>query len=128
MIETPSAAFSQSSRDRRSPLTNSTFLLASKSLSAFLRRSSRLEDRMKQRRLVKPYSKSFSTTFEPIKPLDPVTRMRSPANAIDLGITSRTGAYDNDRVSVLLRHTRIPCSLLILQLRPMVGQPRRESV
>src|SRR4029077_18582998 len=47
--------------------------------STFCRRLSRLEDRTKQRILAKPYSRSISTTFEPIKPLDPVIRMRSPA-------------------------------------------------
>src|SRR6266480_1375235 len=84
MIETSSAAFLQSSRERRSPVTSSTFLPASNRLSAFSRRSIRLEGRMKQRRLAKPYSRSFSTTFEPIKPLDPVTRMHSFGTAMDL--------------------------------------------
>src|SRR6266576_1661812 len=82
MIETPSAAFLQSSRERRSPFTSSTFLPALNRLSAFSRRSSRLENRMKQRRLAKPYSRSFSTTLEPIKPLDPVTKIRSSVDAI----------------------------------------------
>jgi hypothetical protein len=37
-------------------------------------------------------------------------------------------AKDNARVRVLLRHTRIPCSLLILQLRKMVAWSRGEFV
>src|SRR5207253_10539858 len=81
MIETPSAAFRQSSRDRRSPMTNSTFLSAGNRSSASFKRDKRLEGRTKQRRLAKPYSRSFSTTLAPIKPFDPVTRMRS------LGVT-----------------------------------------
>jgi hypothetical protein len=32
--------------------------------------------------LAKPYSQSISTTFAPIKPLDPVTKMRSHGLAI----------------------------------------------
>src|SRR5882724_4841657 len=82
MIETPSVAFRQSSRDRRSPMINSTFLPAGKRSSASFKRGKRLDGRTKQRRLAKPYSRSLSTTFEPIKPLDPVTRMRSPGEAI----------------------------------------------
>src|SRR5438309_4670198 len=61
-----------------------TFLLASRSLSAFSRRLSRLEDRMKQWSLEKPDSRRISTTFVPIKPLDPVTRMHSFGKAMDL--------------------------------------------
>src|SRR5438105_4578939 len=63
---------------------NLTFLLASRSLSAFSRPPSRLEDRTKQWRLAKPYSRRISTTFVPIKPLDPVTRMQSFGEAMDL--------------------------------------------
>src|SRR5438552_14690800 len=84
MIETPAVAFLQSSCDRRSPMTNSTFGRACTSRSSFFRGSSLLEGRTKQRRLAKPYSRSFSTTFEPIKPLDPVTRMHSFGKAMDL--------------------------------------------
>src|SRR5437868_14190168 len=61
-----------------------TFLLASRSLSAFSRRLSRLEDRMKQWSLEKPDSRRISTTFVPIKPLDPVTRMQSFGEAMNL--------------------------------------------
>src|SRR5438876_3321907 len=61
-----------------------TFLLASRSLSAFSRRLSRLEDRMKQWSLEKPDSRRISTTFVPMKPLDPVTRMQSFGEAMDL--------------------------------------------
>ena len=86
MIETPAVAFRQSSSDRRSPMTNSTFWRCT-SPSSFFRRSSLLEGRTKQRRLAKPYSRSFSTTFEPIKPLDPVTRMHSFGKAMDLRFT-----------------------------------------
>src|ERR1700737_1756571 len=82
MIETPSAAFRQSSRDRRSPMANSTFLPAGNRPSTSCKPGKWLDSRTKQRRLAKPYSRSFSTTFEPIKPLDPVTRMRSPGEAI----------------------------------------------
>src|SRR5437868_5948842 len=84
MIETPAVAFRQSSCDRRSPMTNSTFWQACTSPSSFFRRSSLLEGRTRQRTVVKPYSISFSTTFEPIKPLDPVTRMQSFGEAMDL--------------------------------------------
>src|SRR4026208_1319133 len=84
MIETPAVAFLQSSCDRRSPMTNSTFWRACTSPSSFFRRSSLLEGRTKQRRLAKPYSRSSRTTFEPIKPLDPVTRMHSFGTAMDL--------------------------------------------
>src|SRR5437763_15091675 len=84
MIETPAVAFRQSSCDRRSPMTNSTFWRAFTSPSSFFRRSSLLEGRTRQRTVVKPYSRNFSTTFEPIKPLDPVTRMQSFGEAMDL--------------------------------------------
>src|SRR6266480_1595671 len=84
MIETPAVAFLQSSCDRRSPMTNSTFWRACTSPSSFFRRSSLLEGRTKQRRLAKPYSRSSWTTFEPIKPLDPVTRMQSFGETMDL--------------------------------------------
>src|SRR5438094_5146883 len=84
MIETPAVAFLQSSCDRRSPMTNSTFWRACTSPSSFFRRSSLLEGRTKQRRLAKPYSRSSWTTFEPIKPLDPVTRMHSFGEAMNL--------------------------------------------
>src|SRR6266513_6073809 len=84
MIETPAVAFLQSSCDRRSPMTNSTFWRACTSPSSFFRRSSLLEGRTKQRRLAKPYSRSSWTTFEPIKPLDRVTRMQSFGTAMDL--------------------------------------------
>src|SRR6266446_10139712 len=87
MIETPSTAFRQSSRDRRSPTTNSTFLPAGNRSSTSFKRGKRLDGRTKQRRLAKPYSRSFSTTFEPIKPLDPVTRMHSFGKAMDLRFT-----------------------------------------
>src|SRR5438477_5417632 len=82
MIETPSAAFRQSSRDRRSPMAKSAFLPAGNRSSTSFKRGKRLDGRTKQRRLAKPYSISFSTTFEPIKPLDPVIRMRSSGEAI----------------------------------------------
>ena len=65
-------------------MTNSTFWLAWTSPSSFFRRSSLLEGRTRQRTVVKPYSISFSTTFEPIKPLDPVTRMQSFGEAMKL--------------------------------------------
>src|ERR1700738_449878 len=81
MIETPSAAFRQSSSERRLPVTNSTSLSGNRLIS-FFKHAKRLDGRTKQRRLAKSYSRSFSTTFEPIKPLDPVTRMRSPGKAI----------------------------------------------
>src|SRR5439155_5464556 len=84
MIETPAVAVLQSSCDRRSPMTNSTFWLACTSPSSFFTRSSLLEARTKQRRLAKPHSRSFSTTFEPIKPLDPVTRMQSFGEPMNL--------------------------------------------
>src|SRR5437763_7155968 len=84
MIETPAVAFPQSSCDRRSPMTNSIFWRACTSPSSFFRRSSLLEGRTRQRTVVKPHSRSFSTTFEPIKPLDPVTRMQSFGEAMDL--------------------------------------------
>src|SRR5438309_11002968 len=61
-----------------------TFLLASRSLSAFSRRLSGLEDRMKQWSLEKPDSRRISTTFVPMKPLEPVTRMQSFGEAMDL--------------------------------------------
>ena len=63
--------------ESRSPVTNSTFLPASNRLIAFSRRSSRLEGRMKQRRLQKPYREESRQPLTPIKPFDPVTRMRS---------------------------------------------------
>src|SRR5216117_3041031 len=84
MIEMPSVAFRQSSRDRRSPMTNSTFLPAGNRSSASFKRDKRLDGRTKQRRLAKPHSRSFSTTFEPIKPLDPVTRMQSFGEPMNL--------------------------------------------
>src|SRR5206468_12834627 len=84
MIETPAVAFLQSSCDRRSPMTNSTFWLAWTSPSSFFRRSSLLEGRTRQRTVVKPYSRSSWTTFEPIKPLDPVTRMQSFGEPMNL--------------------------------------------
>src|SRR5881275_2693117 len=84
MIETPAVAFLQSCCDRRSPMTNSTFWRACTSPSSFFRRSSLLEGRTKQRTVAKPYSRSFSTTFEPINPLDPVTRMQSFGEAMNL--------------------------------------------
>src|SRR5437763_3331171 len=84
MIETPAVAFRQSFCDRRSPMTNSTFWQACTSPSSFFRRSSLLEGRTRQRTVVKPYSRSSWTTFEPIKPLDPVTRMHSFGKAMDL--------------------------------------------
>src|SRR5207248_3606243 len=80
----PAVAFLQSSCDRRSPMTNSTFWRADTSPSSFLRRSRLLEARTKQRRLAKPYSRSSWTTFDPIKPLDPVTRMQSFGEAMNL--------------------------------------------
>src|SRR5205814_8883329 len=89
MIETPSAAFRQSSRDRRSPMTNSTYHPAGNRSGASFQRDKRLDGRTKQRRLPKPYSRSFSTTFEPIKPLDPVTRMQSDGEAIYSRFISR---------------------------------------
>src|SRR5204862_7825339 len=82
MIETPSAALRQSSRERRSPVISSIFLPGSNRLRALSRRPSLLDGRTKHRILGKPYSRSFSTTFEPIKPLDPVTKIRSAAKAI----------------------------------------------
>ena len=84
MIETPAVAFLQSSCDRRSPMTNSTFWRACTSPSSFFRRSSLLEGRTRQRTAVKPHSRSLSTTFEPIKPLDPVIRMQSFGEAMNL--------------------------------------------
>src|SRR5205085_9605719 len=57
-------------------------LAASNQSSAFWSRPRRLKDRRKQRRLTKPYSRRISTTFDPIKPLDPVTRMQSDGEAI----------------------------------------------
>src|SRR5207248_9049082 len=84
MIETPAVAFLQSSCDRRSPMTNSTFWRAYTSPTNSFRRSSLLEGRRRQRTVVKPHSRSFSTTFEPIKPLDPVTRMQSFGEAMNL--------------------------------------------
>src|SRR5207249_7420775 len=65
-------------------MINSTFLPAGNRSSASFKRGKRLDGRTKQRRLAKPYSRSFSTTFEPIKPLDPVTRMQSFGEAMNL--------------------------------------------
>ena len=65
-------------------MTNSTFWRAGTSPSNFFRRSSLLEGRTRQRTAVKPHSRSLSTTFEPIKPLDPVTRMQSFGEAMNL--------------------------------------------
>jgi hypothetical protein len=81
-------------------MTNSTFWRACTSPSSFFRRSSLLEGRTKQRRLAKPHSRSFSTTFEPIKPLDPVTRMQSFGGAMDVPfimLQSGRQASDADR-------------------------------
>src|SRR5438874_9805395 len=82
MVETPSAAFLQSSRETRSPATNSTFFPAGNRPSTSFKRFNWLEGRTKHRRLQKPYSRRVSTTFTPMKPFDPVTRMRSPDEAI----------------------------------------------
>src|SRR6266581_448075 len=90
MIETPSAAFRQSSRERRSPQISSTLLPCGKLPSASFKRASRLDGRTKQRKLLKPHSRSVSTTFEPMKPLDPVTRMRSDGEAICWRVTLKS--------------------------------------
>jgi hypothetical protein len=82
MIETPSAAFRQSSSQSRSPETNFTFFPAGNRFNASFKRSKRLEDRTKQRRLLKPYSRRVSTTLAPMKPFDPVTRMQSVRETI----------------------------------------------
>src|SRR5207248_3608835 len=82
--ETPSTAFRQSSRERRSPFINSTFFPPGQLSSISFKRPKRLEGRTKQPRLLKPYSSKLSTTFAPIKPLDPVTKMRSSGEAIYL--------------------------------------------
>src|SRR6266404_8743244 len=77
MIETPSAALRQSSRESKLPETSSTLLTAGNRLSTSSKRFRWLDGRTKQRRPKKPYSRSVSTTFAPTKPLDPVTKMRS---------------------------------------------------
>src|SRR5438067_11128783 len=87
--ETPSAAFRQSSRESRSPLINSTFLPDGHCSSRSFKRSKRLEGRIKQPRLANPYSSKISTTFAPIKPLDPVTKMRSSGETMYSKVISR---------------------------------------
>src|SRR6266436_2560267 len=82
MMETPSAAFLQSSRETRSPASNSTFFPAGNRPSTSFNRFSWLEGRTKHRRLERPYSRRVSRTFTPMKPFDPVTKMRSPDEAI----------------------------------------------
>src|SRR6266513_1579796 len=77
ITETSCVAFRQSSRERRSPVTISTFLPASTEPSACSRRPIRLGDLTKQNMLEKPYSRRISTTLVPMKPLDPVTKIRS---------------------------------------------------
>ena len=77
MIEAPSAAFRQSSPERRSPTNKSASFPAGNRPKTSFKRSKRLEGRTKHRILVKPYSRSVSTTLVPIKPLDPVTRIGS---------------------------------------------------
>src|ERR1039457_5471522 len=77
MTETPAAACRQSSRESRSPEITSVFLPAGHFLRICFRRSNLLDGRTKQRRLAKPYSSRISTTFAPMKPLEPVTKMRS---------------------------------------------------
>src|ERR1700726_1926366 len=82
MIETPAVAPRQSSGERRSPATSSTqFLDGNRSKTSF-NRFNRLEGRTRQRRLVKPYLRRVSMTFAPMKPLAPVTRMRSVRETI----------------------------------------------
>ena len=55
--------------------------------ATFLSLSSLLEGRTKQRRLKKPYWRSVSTTFVPIKPFEPVIKIRSPGEQINSGFT-----------------------------------------
>src|SRR6266566_6875049 len=83
MIETPSAAFRQSSRERRSPVTNSVSVAAGDRPSIFLKAFKLLEGRTKQRRLEEPYPRSVSTTLTPMKPFAPVTRIGSFGRAMD---------------------------------------------
>src|SRR5204862_6069544 len=90
MIETPSVAFRQSSGESRSPEISSTCFPARNRLSVSFKRSSRVESRMKQRRLKYPYSRRVSTTFVPMKPFDPVTRMRSHGLTICWRVTVKS--------------------------------------
>src|SRR6185295_4674259 len=83
MTEVPAAALAQSSGDSKSPATSSTHPSAENLRRVFFRRSRRLDGRTKQRRLVKPYSSRISTTFAPMKPLEPVTRTRSAFDTIN---------------------------------------------
>src|SRR5438067_5976038 len=87
--ETPSAAFRQSSRESKSPLINSTFLPDGHWSNRSFKRSKRLEGRIKQPRLPNPYSSKISTTFAPIKPFDPVTKMRSSGETMYSKVISR---------------------------------------
>lgn len=84
---TPSVALTQSSRDKRSPLTSSTFIVpgSSRMLSKRLRR---LECRTKQRIFLNPYSRRICTTLVPIKPFAPVTRIRSSDEMIYILFTN----------------------------------------
>jgi hypothetical protein len=59
------------------------------------KRLSRLEGRTKQRRFAKPYSRSNSTTLAPMKPLEPVTRMRSPCETMYSEVTAVGGLEIN---------------------------------
>src|SRR5690348_18215242 len=93
MIETRSAAFLQSSGERRSPLTSSTLTWVLNREIASSSRASLLEGRTKHRRLRKPYSRRISTTFAPIKPFDPVTRTRSAAAILYSVMKTQTSAF-----------------------------------
>src|SRR4029453_7371562 len=83
MTEVPAAALAQSSGDSKSPVTSSTHPSAENLRRAISRRSRRLDGQTKQRKLEKPYSSRISTTFAPMKPLEPVTRMRSALGAMN---------------------------------------------
>ena len=83
-------------------LAGSLASAGARSISSFSR-SMLLEGRTKQPRFLKPYRTRVSTTLEPIKPFDPVTRIRScgerkswgiVGTSVIRGLSYHTSAWD----------------------------------
>src|ERR1700690_1928478 len=101
----PAAAVAQSFGDRRLPVT--TFSFASAGRPPASRRLRPLVDRPRQPRSRTPNRKRACTTLDPIKPVAPVIRTRSPAATTNF-LELKDGLAFALSVAELLRDIRLP--------------------
>src|ERR1700730_11594465 len=94
MTATSFVAALQSSRDSRLPMITSTRPAAPADAERLSTRAAALDGLAKQRRLRNPRSSRFATSLEPMKPVAPVTRIRSSCPTIEsCGVISDISLY-----------------------------------